>query len=148
MNESNTPLASAAATNEQVVAAVLQLIREENPEVVALLRKILREKAAYSADYPENISMVAENTAVAYAPGQHLAPQPAPPYKTARRAKTKPKKWKSGYTLDGRKLFYDYDLLPPLDTRKYGISKEIMQQLQELFSDAPPAEELLKHLTK
>jgi hypothetical protein len=97
------------ATTEQVKAAILELIKENDPQFQQWLKTALT---------------------------QHVSKPKNGQVKTARSRSELPF-WKTHPELE------------PLTPPKGGsINKKILEELQELFKDAPPAEEIISYLTK
>jgi hypothetical protein len=102
-------IAMPTATNAQVKAAILELIKENDPQFQQWIKTALSKRVPKS-----------ENGQV-----KKTRPRSKLPF------------WKAHPELE------------PLTPPKGGsINKEILEKLQELFKDAPPAEEIISYLTK
>jgi hypothetical protein len=105
-------IATPNATTEQFKAAILELIKENNPQLMKWLQVTLSEitpKFVKNGDYSTPSS----------------------------RSKSELPFWKA-----------HPDLEPMTPPEGGSISKETLEKLQELFKDAPPAEEIISYLTK
>ena len=106
------PTTAAAATTAQFKAAILELIQENNPQLIAWLQTTLNEITPKST----------ENGDLAASPSR---PRSELPF------------WKA---------HPDWEPMTPPEGGS--ISMETLEKLQELFKDAPSAEEMISYLTK
>ena len=102
-------IATPTATTEQVKAAILELIKENDPQLQQWLKTALNKRV------PKAKNGQTKNT----------------------RSRSELPFWKAHPELE------------PLTPPKGGsINKKNLEELQELFKDAPPAEEIISYLTK